>query len=374
MSAPPSPAAASVTQWAAHYRDERDAAFLYRALADAERDTVRRELFRRLAAVEDRHITRWAELFAQHGRPLPAHHPSRRARLLAAIARRVGPSVVLPLVLADEGREVTAYLKLARGTRDARLHDTAFTIAAESAEHARELATAIGREAEPWHAAGAGGYLRSIVYGFNDGLTANFGLVAGVIGASVEPHIVIITGLAGAIADALSMGSSGYLAAKSEAEVQAHQISMERDELELMPEVEEEELALIYEAKGLAPDRARETAHQLMKDPAQALEAKSREELNLHPAELSPAIDGWVTGTATALGALIPIVPFLTLRAGAALWVSLTVSMLAHFAIGAARSVFTGRGVWVSGRDMFIVGFGVAAIAYAIGELITRMM
>jgi VIT1/CCC1 family predicted Fe2+/Mn2+ transporter len=374
MPAVPSAATESFADWRHHYRDEKDAAFLYRALADAEKDPGRRDLFRRLAAVEDRHITRWADLFRQHDQPIPDHQPSRRARILAAIARRLGPSTVLPLVLAEEGREVTAYLKLARGARNEALHEAAFDIAAESAEHARELAGELGRSAEPWHRAGAGGYLRSIVYGFNDGLTANFGLVAGVIGASVEPHIVIITGIAGALADALSMGSSGYLAAKSEAEVQAHQISMERDELELMPDIEEEELALIYEAKGLAPDRARETAHQLMKDPAQALKAKSREELNLQPAELSPAVDGWVTGAATALGALIPIVPFLTLSASSALWVSLTISMLAHFAIGAARSVFTGRGVWVSGRDMFIVGVGVAAIAYAIGELITRFM
>src|SRR5688500_6498286 len=109
----------------------------------------------------------------------------------------------------------------------------------------------MGREGEPWHVGGAGGLLRSIVYGFNDGLTANFGLVAGVVGANLGAHVVIVTGIAGAIADALSMGSSGYLAAKSEAEVQAHQIEMERQEMRLMPDLEEEELALIYEAKEI---------------------------------------------------------------------------------------------------------------------------
>ena len=169
----------------------------------------------------------------------------------------------------------------------------------------------MGREGEPWHTGGAGGLLRSIVYGFNDGLTANFGLVAGIVGADVAPHIVIISGVAGALADALSMGSSGYLAAKSEQEVHAHQIAMERDEMRLMPELEEEELALIYEAKGLPMERARETAHHMMKDPAQALDAMVREELNIHPAELAPLKDGIVTGTATAVGAFIPIAPFL---------------------------------------------------------------
>lgn len=361
-------------RWIDHYRDEKDAAFLYRALAEAEPDASRRELFRRLAAVEDRHVERWVELFRERGAPVPPHEPSWRTRALAWFARRFGPSAVLPLVLAEEGREVAAYLKLAHGTQHPGLHKAAFSIAAESAVHARDLATVLGRDAEPWHVGGAGGYLRSVVYGFNDGLTANFGLVAGVIGANVAPHIVIITGIAGAIADALSMGASGYLAAKSEAEMQAHQIEMERHEVELMPDLEEEELALIYEAKGLTPARARETARTMMQDPAQALDAQVREELNVRAADLSPALDGWVTGTATAVGAFIPIAPFLVLAAGPASWTSLTISMLAHFAIGAARSVFTGRGLWASGRDMFLVGFGVAAIAYVIGELVTRVL
>ena len=360
--------------WDEHYRDERDAAYLYRALAVAEPDHDRKELFERLAIVEDRHAERWRELFAQSGRPLPAYTTASRTRLLAWIAKRFGTSVVLPLMLAEEGREVQAYLGMARHASHRQTHQAAIDIASDSAVHARELSEMMGREGEPWHVGGAGGYLRSVVYGFNDGLTANFGLVAGVIGANVAPHIVIISGVAGAIADALSMGSSGYLAAKSEAEVQAHQIEMERHEMRLMPDLEEEELALIYQAKGLTPDRARETARAMMKDPSQALDAMVREELNIHPAELAPLKDGIVTGVATAVGAFIPIVPFFAMNHGAAIWTSLVVSMLAHFAIGAARSIFTGRSVWASGRDMFVVGFGVAAIGYVIGEWITRFL
>ena len=112
----------------------------------------------------------------------------------------------------------------------------------------------------------------------------------------------------------------------------------------------------------------------MMQDPAQALDAMVREELNIHPAELAPLKDGVVTGTATAVGAFIPIIPFLMMEHGDAVWVSLAVSMLAHFAIGAARSLFTGRGIWASGRDMFIVGFGVAAVGYLLGEAITRLL
>ena len=360
--------------WEDHYRDERDAAFLYRRLAENEPDEERRDLFSRLANVEDRHVARWAELFKETGEPLPSFAPSFKARGLAWVARRFGSATILPLIVAEEGREVQAYIGLARGSANRRAHDTAVEIATDSAEHARELATLLGREGEPWHTGGAGGYLRSVVYGFNDGLTANFGLVAGVVGANVAPHVVIISGVAGALADALSMGSSGYLAAKSEAEVHAHQIETERFEMRLMPEIEEDELALIYEARGLPKDRARETAHAVMQNPSQALDTMVREELNIHPAELSPLFDGVVTGSATALGAVIPIAPFFVFEHWTAVGVSLVISMLAHFGIGAARSFFTGRGVWVSGRDMFVVGFGVAAVGYGIGELIARWL
>jgi VIT1/CCC1 family predicted Fe2+/Mn2+ transporter/rubrerythrin len=371
---PPSDRPQSDESWDEHYRDERDAAYLYRALAAVETEAERKQLFHKLAIVEDRHVERWQELFAQSGRPLPTYTTAPRTKLLAWIAKHFGTSLILPLMLAEEGREVQAYLGMARHSSHRQTHEAAVDIAADSAVHARELAHVMGREGEPWHVGGSGGYLRSVVYGFNDGLTANFGLVAGVLGADVAPHIVIISGVAGAIADALSMGSSGYLAAKSEAEVQAHQIDLERHEMRLMPDLEEEELALIYEAKGLPADRARETAQAMMRDPSQALDAMVREELNIHPAELAPLKDGVVTGLATAIGAFIPIVPFLAMDHWPAVWTSLAISMLAHFAIGAARSIFTGRSVWASGRDMFVVGFGVAAIGYAIGELVTRLL
>jgi predicted membrane protein (TIGR00267 family) len=360
--------------WDHHYADERDAAWLYRELAQADTSAERRELFGRLAAVEDQHVGRWEELFKAAGRPLPSYATATRTKVLAWVARTFGPSTVLPLILAEEGREVQAYLGLARQSSHQQTHRAAVDIASDSAVHARELAEVMGREGEPWHVGGAGGVLRSVVYGFNDGLTANFGLVAGVLGADVASHIVIITGIAGCASDALSMGASGYLAAKSEAEVQAHQIEMERREMRLMPDLEEQELRIIYEAKGLTPERARETAKAMMADPARALETQVREELNIHPAELEPLKDGLVTGAATFIGAFIPIAPFLVFEHATAMWVSLAISMLSHFAIGAARSIFTGRGIWPSGRDMFLVGFGVAAVGYAIGEAITRFM
>jgi vacuolar iron transporter family protein len=359
--------------WTEYYLDEMDAAWLYRQLAGSELDVSRRRIFERLSHVEDAHVQRWRGLFKAHGGDVPAHSPSFKTRTLAWMARRFGSSAVLPIIVSQESREVGSYIRLARGAEHQSTHDAAMAIATESAEHAQDLSESMGREGEPWHVLPGGGYLRSVVYGFNDGLTANFGLVAGVIGASVAPHLVIVTGMAGAVADALSMGSSGYLAAKSEAEVSARQVAIEREELKLMPDLEEKELALILEAKGLAPARALETAAAMMRDPKRALATKVQEELGIQPPAVTPLADGLATGVATAIGALIPLLPFLTMPMAQAIWASLALSMTAHFAVGAARSIFTGRGIWASGRDMFLVGFGVAAAGYVIGDLLVRL-
>ena len=163
--------------WGEYYGDEMDAAWLYRALARVESNPQRRAIFDNLAKVEDEHVERWRALFHEHGGEVPAHSPSLRSRMLALVARLLGSGSVLPLIIAEEAREVGSYLRLARGATDKTTHDTAVAIATESAEHAQHLSSSIGREGEPWHGLAAGGYLRSVVYGFNDGLTANFGLV-----------------------------------------------------------------------------------------------------------------------------------------------------------------------------------------------------
>ncbi len=357
--------------------EEIDAAYLYRELSAVETDAKRREVFRKLAEVEDRHVERWEQVLIEQGVTVSTVRlPSGRARLTAWLARKLGPGAVLPMILREEGREVAAYLKLAKQSTDPSTSSTASDLATDSAMHAQELASIIGKPGEPWHSSDIGGYLRSVIYGFNDGLTANFGLIAGVIGATNSDfRIVVITGISGAVADALSMGASGYLAAKSEAEVHAHDIEMERYEIRLMPDIEEDELALIYEAKGLSPEQARSTAKALMADPEKALATKVREELDIADSAVTPLRDGLVTGVATLIGAIIPILPFLIFGATRwSIWISLTVSMLAHFGVGGARSVFTGRGIWASGRDMFLVGFGVAAAGYFIGKGLEMVM
>jgi VIT1/CCC1 family predicted Fe2+/Mn2+ transporter/rubrerythrin len=364
--------------WLDHLADEADAAFLYRELVHAEPDPARAELYRKLAEVEDRHVAMWRELLAQEGHLLPVPGPSRGARFRAWLARRVGASVLLPMLLAEEGREVKGYLQLHDATPDGPVGSTALRLAQESKEHAQTLATLSGRAGEPWHRTGAGGFLRNVVYGFNDGLTANFGLVAGMIGAQgsmeIAGHTVVVAGLAGAMADALSMGASGYLAAKSEREVFEHEIAMEREEIRLMPDLEREELSLLYQAKGIPAAQADALATQLMSDPERALGEKVREELRIGEASSTPMREAWVTGTATALGALIPVVPLLVSTSPWAIWTSFAVAMLSHFGVGAARSVFTGRGLLRSGMDMFLVGLGVAVVGYVLGDWIVRIL
>jgi len=213
-----------------------------------------------------------------------------------------------------------------------------------------------------------------VVYGFNDGLTANLGLVMAVIGAQVDHHVLLVSGLAGMIADSLSMGSSGYLAAKSEQELYANEIRMEEEELELMPELEKEELVILYQGQGLDVASARQRAEAVLKNNPQALEEMVRLELGLNPDQAtSPLKEGWITGTATAVGAFLPIFPFFFSSGTGAIVNSFLLSMLSHFLVGAGRSVFTGRGVIRSGIEMFLVGLGVAVIGYFFGDLFVRL-
>ncbi|HEY3280576.1 MAG TPA: VIT1/CCC1 transporter family protein [Gemmatimonadales bacterium] len=367
---------ADLHRWLHHWQDEADAAYLYTVLAGQEPDLKKQAVYKKLAAVEQRHTQMWAKLLGDHGHPVPAAGPapSFNARAMAWVGRRFGPRYLLPMLLREEGREVKGYMDLHRESPAGDAQEVSLTLAKESAAHAETLAGLAGRKSEPWHRAESGGFLRNVVYGFNDGLTANFGLVAGVIGAAVQPHIIMISGVAGMIADALSMGASGYLAAKSEQEVYAHEIAMEKEEIRLMPDVEEEELALMYQVKGVDPRTARRMAEEVMRDPERALDEQVREELKIGAAHATPLREGWVTGSATAVGALIPVAPFLLFDTQIAVWTSFAVSMLSHFGVGAARSIFTGRGIIRSGIDMFVVGLGVAVVGYVMGDLVARLL
>jgi VIT1/CCC1 family predicted Fe2+/Mn2+ transporter len=362
-----------------HWQDESDASYLYGILAQLESDPKRATVFGKLRDIEVEHARIWANLLQEHGRPPGTFRPSARARILALLGKRFGTASLTSLLLREEGREVREYLTMHRETApETAGRAEALQLAKESAEHATELAhlAGVADQGEPWHRVESGGFLRNVVYGFNDGLTANFGLVAGVLGATAtqQHEAVVVAGVAGVIADALSMGSSGYLAAKSELEVHAHEIAMERDEIAYMPELERDELALIYETKGMAPAAARVLADEAMKDPERMLQEKVVSELGIGTPTSSPMREAWITGIATAVGAVLPVFPFFVMRGMPAIITSFVVAMAMHFLVGAARSVFTGRGLIRSGFDMFVVGLGVAVVGYFAGDWVAGML
>lgn len=366
-----------IAEWKHHWQDESDAAYLYGVLADVETDDRRRAFFRRFVELESRHVEAWADLLKRNGVDVGTAKPTARTRVTAWMARKFGPAFLMSMLLRQEGQEVRNYLKLHESSPAGRGKDTALTLAQESAGHAEDLRKMSAGEGESWHRTGAGGMLRNVVYGFNDGLTANFGLVAGIVGAAAstsDHHNVLVGGIAGVVSGAMSMASSGYLAAKSEQEVNAHEIDLERQEMELMPEAEEEELALIYETRGIEPERARALAADVMRDPVRALEEKVREELGISDPHTTPLKEGALTGIATAIGSFLPVFPFMIFRGMTAVWASFALAMASHFAVGGMRSVFTGRGLFRSGIDMFIVGLGVAVAGYFAGEAIVKIL
>ncbi len=364
----------TISTWKYHLQDEIDAAFLYRILAGLINNEKRKKIYLQLASVEDKHVEAWRDLLLKNNVKIKNEEPTTKAKILVWFSNRFGTSLLTRMMLQEEATEVKSYLGLYKSNPEGQTKDIALRLARDSAEHANKLMDTDDVGEEPWHSSESGGILRNVVYGFNDGLTANFGLIAGVIGASAAPHLILISGLAGLIADALSMGSSGYLAAVSEKEVFEHEKRMEKDEIKFMPELETEELALIYETKGMNSEDAKRLAVEAMKNPEQVLEEKIREELGIVESPQSPLKEGWITGLATAIGALIPVFPFFFWSGTPAIVVSFIISMTAHFGVGAARSFFTGRGIFRSGFDMFVVGFGVAAVGYFIGELILKFL
>ena len=356
--------------WKHHLQDEVDASFLYSVFASLEPDPKRKDILSGLAEVENRHVVRWQEMLATYDIKAKKRRPTLKARSMAWYARRFGGEFPLSHMLNEEASEVKDYLMLHRNSVRTDIKEAALALAKESAQHTESLQELTGTVGEPWHKTESGGMVGNIVYGFNDGLTANFGLVAGVIAATSDLSTILVTGIVGTVADALSMGASGYLAAKSEQEVYEHEIEVEKEEIRLMPDLEEEELALIYAARGVPEEQARELAKEVMSDPERALGEKIQTELKIGEVYTTPFKEGWITGLATAIGAFIPVAPFLFTEGMLAIWIAFTLAMLSHFAVGAARSLFTGRGLFRSGIDMFVVGLGVAGVGYLVGELL----
>jgi VIT1/CCC1 family predicted Fe2+/Mn2+ transporter len=356
-----------------NWQREVDSGYLYRKLSRLAQTARVRDALAEMAEQEDEHAQLWAEQMEKshpHGRK---PQPDLRVHLTLLMARMFGAESVLGLLVNDEVTDIVTYASQARQTDFRPLFQG---VLSDETDHARRLAALNNpggaANEEPWHhGAETGGWLRDVVYGFNDGLTANFGLVMGVVGAAVNDQTLLLAGFAGLLADALSMAASGFLAARSEQEVHAHELALEEAELRLMPEAEKNELAGFYMDMGLTKDEAHTVADRLMQKPQAALTQLSREELGIDPnVQSNPLQEGIRTGIATGLGAVIPILPFLFLSGAAAVWTGVGISMLAHWLVGASRAVFTGRPALRSGFEMFAVGMGVALVTFLLGKLL----
>jgi vacuolar iron transporter family protein len=292
-------------------RDELDGAALYTAIAAAEPDPLRKDLFLQLAQAEARHAELWRDKLGAAGIEEERHYvPSFRTRLLAKLAERFGPGFVMPTIAAAEFSDRNKYASQA----------DAQAISAEERGHAavvREMAGAPSRgvtgadiaRAEPWHRGASGNNLRAAVLGASDGLVSNFCLVMGVAGAGTGNRVVLLTGLAGLVAGACSMALGEWLSVTNARELASTQIAREAQEIEQTPQAEQHELALIYQAKGLQKADAERVAAELMSDKKAALDTLAREELGVDPQELGGnALAAAATSFALfSIGAIFPV-------------------------------------------------------------------
>jgi len=364
-----------VTRYRTNFQGEMDSAALYHALADAESNPQLKEVYSRLAAVEEAHAEFWRKRLANLGAAARSRGPGWRTRLLAWAARRFGPEMVLPLINSLERADFDKY--------DAQPEAVSAGLPADERSHSRVIA-AMARpphgglsggalaQLEGRHRMAGGNALRAAVLGANDGLVSNLSLVMGVAGADFSARTILVTGLAGLIAGACSMAMGEWLSVNSSREFYQAQIAGEAAELTEFPEEEKQELQLIYQAKGLTEAQAKTLAERLIGNKETALDTLAREELGINPEELGGS--AWVAGATSFLlfagGAIVPVLPFFALDGAAAIGSSIGLAALAMFVIGAGTTLFTGRGVLFSGLRQLAIGLAAAGVTYGIGKLI----
>ncbi|MSR13329.1 MAG: hypothetical protein EXR86_01960 [Gammaproteobacteria bacterium] len=334
-----------------NWHEERQSAWLYRIIAAGEPDPKIADMFRALATAADDQAKLWVAGIAEP----PPFVPGTRARLVAWLIRRLGPRAIKPVLATMKVRGLSV------------LHSGSL-----SPGHA--MPSQLSEVGARHRVVAGGGNLRAAVFGINDGLVSNTCLIMAVAGAGSAPPAVMLAGTAGLLAGALSMASGEYLSMRSQREVFESQIALERAELENYPEEEMEELALIYNARGLDLDAARSFARELFQNPEHALATMAREELGLNPEELgSPWRAAIASFTAFAIGAALPLVPLLWGASSHAIAASSAVALVGLFLVGAALSLFTGRSAWQSGARMVVIGGGAGFVSYLLGLWFDRI-
>jgi VIT1/CCC1 family predicted Fe2+/Mn2+ transporter len=364
----------AIARYRANLQSEIDGAALYRTLAETERRPQLAEVYGRLASAEEQHARHWEEQLRAVGVNVLPRRPGWQTRALGWLARRFGPRVVLPTVASLERVDSNHY--------DAQVEARAAGLPQQERSHARLLQTITssggGLEGsalvrlEGRHRSVGGNALRAAVLGANDGLVSNLSLVMGVAGAQLSGRGILVTGIAGLLAGAGSMALGEWLSVQSSRELYQREIKVEAAELAAVPEEEEEELALIYQAKGLPQDQARAVAKRLVANRENALDTLAREELGIDPKELGGS--AWQAAGASfalfALGAVVPLAPFMFLTGGSAVAASLGASAVALFLIGAGITLLTRRGLLYTGFRQVLFGLAAAGLTFGIGTLI----
>ncbi|MBA4312492.1 MAG: ferritin [Chlorobiaceae bacterium] len=365
------------------WRDEMLSALNYRALAEREKDTQKKGILIRMAEAEERHAETWAKRLRDLGVETGKFKMTLFEQLRQTVILKSDTTSAAQMLEAGESEADKLYTTLMDAAQTEQ--DRASLLEAQKEEHAHSkmlkefetapihpqsrLETILGRE--KWHVR-AGGWIGQAIYGANDGLGAVFGIVSGMAGYAGGSDLVLVAGLAGSLASALSMGSGAYLAGKAEKEVYQAEIERERKEIEENPEEEIEELALFYQLKGFTEDEANALARKLIQQPEHMLKILVSEELGLAEATFpNPVKEAFSSGISTAIGGMIPVIPFFFTSGMTAVVVSLLISTLAHFAIGVLKTIVTGRSWIKSGAEMTAVGIITAALAYGLGMLLS---
>jgi vacuolar iron transporter family protein len=365
------------------WRDEMGSARNYRALAKRESNPEKSAILLRLAEAEDKHAVNWAARLKELGAEPGEYRETfvEQARRWALVQSGTDTAVVKLEAMEDGADAMYDDLakiapeevrrQLIEAQTEERSHSRVLSEFTEGSvpPAQRKLNKILG--SERWHVTGAG-WIGQAIYGVNDGLGAAFGVVSGVAGATdVNGKFVLLSGLATAIASALSMGSGAYLATKSEREVYEAEMERERMEIETEPQQEREEMELFYQLKGFSPEESKTLAAKLAEQPEQLLKTLAHEELGLSEKTFpNPWKSAMSAMLSTAAGAIVPVVPFVFLTGTTALVWSFAISTLAHFVVGASKVIVTGRSWLKSGMEMTVVGVGEAMVTYCIGLLI----
>ena len=367
----------------------------YQALADRDTDPVRAQVLRHLAGAEWEHATLWAGRIEELGGAKPIYHGSPGGEADSLANRAGGIRMALRRLEIEESRDIARYGEQLKALGDEGSVAILEHVIEDEKDHYRELGSLLrGHYTAP---AGApkidakavleellakrnqgrkqpGAWIGDAIYGVNDGLGAIFGIVSGVSGATAgDSKYVLLAGLSGMIASALSMGSGAYLAAKSEREIYDAEIAREREAIRMNGPEARELLSLYYQVKGLPEADALHMVNHIANDPDQLLRALSSERLGSSAEALSnPLVSASSGALSTAVGAAIPIIPFFFLSGVPAVIAAAIISLAAHFAVGAAKSLITVRSWWSSGFEMTVVGAVEGAVTYGIGILLGK--